>query len=95
MHVITQARIWEAKRTWPHAADALDARYRLIRSSEPRDFAQMKALFSATDKVGRLHVFDIGGKKLSLISVVQYKYKKIYIQAIMDHATYDKGKWKG
>lgn len=94
MHVITQARIWEAKRTWPRAADALDAWYRLMKISEPSDFAQMKALFPATDKVGRLHVFDIGGNKLRLVAVVQYKFKKIYIQAIMDHVTYDKGKWK-
>lgn len=94
MHIITQARIWEAKRTWPRAADALDVWYRLMKSSDPRDFTQMKDLFPATDKVGRLHVFDIGGNKLRLVAIVQYKFKKVYIQAIMDHAEYDRGKWK-
>ncbi|EIZ83535.1 Ygjn protein [Methylobacterium sp. GXF4] len=94
MHIITQARIWAAKKRWPQAASALDAWYRLMKMSEPSDFAGMKALFPATDKVGRFHVFDIGGNKIRLIAVVQYKFKKVYIQAIMDHAEYDTGRWK-
>ncbi|RVU13882.1 type II toxin-antitoxin system HigB family toxin [Methylobacterium oryzihabitans] len=94
MPVVTQARVWEAKERWPHAANALDAWYRLIKASEPSDFSSMKALFPATDKVGRFHVFDIGGNKIRLIAAVNYKFKKIYIQSIMDHSEYDKGKWR-
>ncbi|AWN54747.1 type II toxin-antitoxin system HigB family toxin [Methylobacterium sp. 17Sr1-1] len=94
MHVITQARIWEAKQRWPQAANALDAWYRLIKASAPADFAGMKALFPAIDKVGRFHVFDIGGNKLRLIAIVNYRFGKIYIQGIMDHSQYDKGKWR-
>lgn len=59
------------------------------------DFADMKSLFPATDKVGQHHVFDIGSNKIRLIAVVHYKFKKVYIQRIMDHAEYDKGVWKG
>ncbi|PMR70290.1 type II toxin-antitoxin system HigB family toxin [Halomonas heilongjiangensis] len=94
MHIITQKRIWEAKRKWPQTASALDAWYRLMKASEPAGFAEMKALFPATDKVGRQHVFDIGGNKIRLIAVVHYRYKKIYIQHVLDHAEYDKGTWK-
>jgi len=54
----------------------------------------MKSVFPAVDKVGRHHVFDIGGNKLRLIAVVHYRFRKIYIQQVMDHAEYDKGKWK-
>jgi mRNA interferase HigB len=94
MHIITQKRIWEAKARWPHAATALDTWYRLIKASEPADFASMKSVFPAVDKVGRHHVFDIGGNKLRLIAVVHYRFRKIYIQQVMDHTEYDKGKWK-
>ena len=94
VHVITQARIWEAKAIWPNAASALDAWYRLMKAVEPTDFAAMKSLFPATDKVGRFHVFDIGGNKIRLIAIVQYKFKKLYIQSIMDHTEYGKGKWR-
>ncbi|WP_315855743.1 type II toxin-antitoxin system HigB family toxin [Rhizobium leguminosarum] len=86
---------WEAKDRWPQTANALDTWYRLMKSSEPTDFADMKSLFPATDKVGQHHVFDIGGNKLRLIAVVHYKFSKVYIERIMDHAEYDKGAWKG
>ena len=94
MHVITQQRIWEAKETWPHAASALDTWYRLMKSAKPTDFADMKSIFPATDKVDDFHVFDIGGNKIRLIAIVHYNYHKIYIQKIMDHDEYSKGKWK-
>ena len=94
MHVITQKRIWEAKQKWPQAASALDAWYRLMKSSEPGSFAEMKALFPAIDKVGRQNVFDIGGNKIRLIAVVHYRFKKVYIQHVLDHTEYDRGTWK-
>ena len=94
MHVISEKRIWEAKANWPQAATALDAWYRLAKSGCPHDFAAMKMTFPATDKVGDLHVFDIGGNKLRLIAIVRYRTQRIYIRSILDHAQYTKGKWK-
>lgn len=85
MHVITQKRIWEAKAKWPRAATALEAWYRLIKVSAPQDFAEMKKLFPATDKVGTQHVFDIGGNKLRLIAIAQYRAQKLFIQHVLDH----------
>ena len=94
MHVITEKRIWEAKAQWPHSATALDQWYRLVKRNNPRDFAQLKAMFQATDRVGPLHVFDIGGNKLRLIAVVHFKAQRLYIKQVLDHRDYDKGKWK-
>ncbi len=94
MHVITQKRIWEAQAKWPHATTALETLYRLIKASAPKDFAEMKRLFPATDKLGTQHVFDIGGNKLRLIAIVQYRAQKLYIQHVLDHGEYDKGKWR-
>jgi len=94
MHVITQKRIWEAKAKWPQSANALDAWYRLISRLAPRDFAEMKQTFPSVDKVADKHVFDIGGNKLRLIAVVDYRYRKVFIQAILDHNMYDRNQWK-
>ncbi|WP_416427207.1 type II toxin-antitoxin system HigB family toxin [Pseudomonas sp. App30] len=94
MHVISEKRIWEAKARWPRGANALDAWYRIAKSVRPPDFAAMKQIFPATDKVGDLHVFDIGGNKLRLIAVVRYRSQRLYIRSILDHAQYMKGKWK-
>ncbi|WP_275288167.1 type II toxin-antitoxin system HigB family toxin [Halomonas elongata] len=94
MHIITQKRIWEAMEQWSQTATALEAWYRVMKASEPGDFAAMKRIFPATDKVGCHHVFDIGGNKVRLIAVVHYRAKRVYIRAILDHRGYDKGKWK-
>lgn len=54
----------------------------------------MRALFLAVDKVGRFHVFDIGGNKLRLIALVRYGVQRLYIRHVLDHQEYDKGRWK-
>lgn len=79
---------------WPQAATALEAWYRLMKSSEPRDFAAMTGIFPATDKVGSHHVFNIGGNKIRLIAIIHYQAKRVYIREVLDHDDYDKGKWK-
>jgi mRNA interferase HigB len=94
MHVITEKRIREAKAKWPQAANALDHCYQLAKGSTPADFATMKALFPAIDKVGEFHVFDIGGNKLRLIAFVRSRSQKLYIKHLLDHREYDRGKWK-
>ena len=94
MHVITEKRIPETKVKWPMTASALDHWYHLAKGSKPHDFAAMKALFPAIDKVGELHVFDIGGNKLRLIAYVRYRSQKLYIKHVLDHREYERGKWK-
>lgn len=74
------------RRVLVRAATALEAWY------PPQDFTELKRLFPATDKVGPQHVFDIGGNKLRLIAIVQYRAQKLFIQHVLDHAEYDKGK---
>jgi mRNA interferase HigB len=76
------------------AANALDHWYQLAKGSKPPDFAAMRATFPAVDKVGELHVFDIGGNKLRLIAFVRYRSQKLYIKHVLDHREYDRGKWK-
>lgn len=94
VHIISEKRIWEAKAQWPQTATALDAWYRLMKRSRPSDFAKLKVLFPAVDKVGPMHVFDIGGNKLRLIAVINYSSHTLFIKHILDHPQYDKARWK-
>jgi len=94
MRVISEKRIWEAKEKWPQSATALDQWYRIMKRNFPKDFAAMKAMFPAAEKVGEFHVFDIGGNKLRLIAVVEYRAQRVYIKHLLDHRDYEKDKWK-
>ncbi|MCF6766219.1 type II toxin-antitoxin system HigB family toxin [Thiotrichales bacterium 19S3-7] len=93
MHVITQKRIWDAKVLYPTVSNALDGWYRIIKSNDFLSFNHIKKVFPSVDKVGKYHVFDIGGNKLRLIAVIDYKFKKLFIREILAHSEYDKNKW--
>ena len=42
--------------------------------------------FGPVDKVGNVHVFNIGGNKYRLVVSMAYTTQRCYIQAIMTHA---------
>ena len=90
MHIISQKRIKEAVETHPSIAGALKAWLKLMRIHNPANFSELKRLVNSVDKVGRFHIFDIGGNKLRLITIVDYQYHKIFIREILTHQEYDK-----
>lgn len=94
MHVISHSKVLEAIKKYPQAETALDGWYRVIKANDLKDFSNTKRLFPAVDKVGKFHVFDIGGNKIRLIAVVMYQAKRVYIRHILTHKEYDKGQWK-
>ena len=94
MRVISAKQIRNAKEKWPYSATALDEWYRKVKVISPEDFAALKAVFPAVDKVGSLHVFNIGGNKLRLIALVRFRVQRLYSRNVLDHREYDKGKWK-
>jgi mRNA interferase HigB len=94
MRVISAKQIRNAKEKWPHSATALDEWYRKAKVISPEDFAALRSVFPAVDKVGSLHVFNIAGNKLRLIAAVRYRMQRLYIRYVLDHREYDKGKWK-
>ena len=95
MHILSHGVIIKAMARWPEAQSALDGWYRLMKACEPGNFAELKALFPAVDKVGPYHVFDIGGNKIRLIAVVRFQGKKVFICHILSHKEYDRNQWKG
>lgn len=94
MHIITQTRIWEAKKEYPESANAIDGWYRVIKKNQFNNFSELKKSFNSVDKVGDAYVFDIGGNKLRLIAVIHFQRQKLYIRHILTHNEYSKGKWR-
>ena len=94
MHIITQKRIWEAKKKHPESANALDGWYRIIKKNQFITFAELKKSFNSVDKVKDVYIFDIGGNKLRLIATIHFQRQKVYIRDILTHKEYDKNNWK-
>lgn len=62
----------------------------------------VRADFPHADAVDLFTVFNIGGNKYRLVSVIKYRWQNVlstlapvvYIRYILTHAEYDEGKWK-
>ncbi len=73
-----------ALENWATAVDAADW-------NNP---AQLKKTFASASFVEGKTVFNIGGNKYRLISLVNYALKTVLITHVLTHKEYDKDKWK-
>jgi mRNA interferase HigB len=94
MHIITQKRIWVAAAQYQDCASALDAWYRAMKIGEFTTFAELRKTFASVDRVGKLHVFNVGGNKLRIICALHFNTGKVFIRAVLNHTEYDRDAWK-
>jgi len=94
MHIITRKRLNEFAATHPDSKSALQQWYKRIKENSFQTFVELREVFPAADQVGKLTVFNIGGNKVRLITVIHYNRQKVYIRAVLSHSEYDEGKWK-
>lgn len=94
MHVITRKRLNEFAEVHPETRNALAVWYGMMKRQDFSSIEEIRQLFPAADKVGKLTVFNIGGNKARLIAAIHYNRKKIYIRAVLTHTEYDEGRWK-
>jgi mRNA interferase HigB len=94
VHVITRKRLNEFADEYPEAKAGLTHWYSLVKHHNFSNFAEIRAMFSSADQVGKLTVFNIGGNKVRLIAAIHYNRKKVYIRAVLTHAEYDEDRWK-
>jgi mRNA interferase HigB len=82
-----------------HAA-AFEAWFKLARKAHWQNFQDVRALFGQTDvardtRSGRTAtIFDLGGNKYRIITLMDYLRQTVLITHVMTHAEYDKNKWK-
>ncbi|HSI61100.1 MAG TPA: type II toxin-antitoxin system HigB family toxin [Ideonella sp.] len=58
------------------------------------NFADLRAVFPAVDKVGERFVFNIGGNKYRLVAGIDFSRGIVWVKAVLTHSQYDKGAWK-
>ena len=94
MHVISKRALREFWEDNPKARVPLEEWYRVVRVAEWETFADVRETFNSADKVGEFIVFNIGGNKYRLITVIHFDRQKVYVRHVLTHSEYDKGKWK-
>lgn len=73
--------------------------FKLARKARWHSFADTKATFGQTDvatgDAGRTAtIFDAGGNKYRIVAHIDYARQTVKIEAVMDHAEYDRNLWK-
>lgn len=76
------------------AAQPLQDFRRKIEKGSFGNFAELRAVFPAVDKVGGRFVFNIGGNKFRLVAGIDFARQMLWVKAVLTHGDYDKGAWK-
>ena len=94
MHVISNKRLVAFSKTNPDSEVQLQTWRKLLESSSPQNFADLRRIFGSVDVVGKFHVFDIRGNKYRIVCGINFQAQRCFIKDVMTHAEYDRGKWK-
>lgn len=94
VRIISKAAITEFSMTHKDALESLLHWHGITKRAAWKHLADVRADFPHADAVDTFTVFNIGGNKYRLISVIKYRWQIVYIRHILTHAEYDKGKWK-
>jgi mRNA interferase HigB len=87
-------RLFEFAKQHPNIKSALERWRGIVEEADWKDPAEMRSTFRSADIVGERTVFNVGGNKCRLISLVNYSKGRLLIQHVLSHAEYDKGDWK-
>jgi mRNA interferase HigB len=93
MHVISKKKLRDFWVRHPESRTALAAWYKIVRASNYHAFHELRTAFPRADKVGEKIVFDIGGNKYRLITVIHFNRLKVYVRHVLTHRDYDRGEW--
>ena len=92
MRVISNKALTDFSLRHPQAETPLQVWRKIIESRTFDNFAELKKAFNATDKAGDFHVFDVGGNKYRIITLINFNSQKLHIRYVFTHREYDK--WK-
>jgi mRNA interferase HigB len=103
LNVISRKKLrafYESKPEFKKHAQAFEDWFKLACKAEWHSFQEAKATFAQTDiapdtaSKKTATIFDIGGNKYRIITLIDYLRQTVLITHVMTHARYDKNKWK-
>lgn len=91
MRIFTEQTLKEYSEQHPEAKTALQEWVTIVKKSDWKCFADVKATFNSVDNAGNQHyVFNIKGNSFRLVAVIKFTIKFVYVRFIGTHSEYDK-----
>ena len=79
----------------PEARGPLAAWFRVLEGNEFRDFHSIRRTFRTADYVAPFTVFDVGGNRYRVVTVIHYNRRRVYIRRVLTHSEYDRWSARG
>ncbi len=94
MHIISRKALKDFWDEYPDSEVPLLTWFKIVRASKYVSFNQLRLTFKTADKVGDKIVFNIGGNKYRLVTVIHFNHGRVYVRYVLTHQEYDKGGWR-
>ncbi len=96
MRVQNKEKLDFFRRKHPSIASALNRWVNIVEAAAWKSPVDVKSTFGVNvDFVGKQVVFDVGGNKARIVAKVVYGILQLVnVTHVLDHAEYDKKKWK-
>lgn len=76
------------------AEGILEEWYRTVLHTDWETFADVRKTYKSADPVDHFIVFNVGGHRLRVITVINFVASIVYIRNVLTHKDYDKDHWK-
>jgi mRNA interferase HigB len=94
MRVISKQPIREFWQRHPESKSAMEEWFRNASRLTAESFPELRRTFGSADYVDGYTLFDVGGNKYRIATVIHYDKQRIYVRQVMIHAEYDKNHWR-
>ncbi len=94
MRIRGSDKLAEFAKAYDDAKTALNSWQTTVEAGDWKNPADLKRTFASASFVEGKTVFNIGGNKYRLISVINYELKTVLVTHVLTHKEYDKDKWK-
>jgi mRNA interferase HigB len=94
VRVLGERKLFEFANKFSDARSPLRNWQTVIRAGSWKNPAELKSTFGSVSFVEDRTVFNIGGRKFRLISVIDYALQTALVTHVLTHKEYDKGGWK-
>ncbi len=94
MRVISKRPIREFCECHPESKSTLEEWFHKVSRLTATSFSELRKTFGSADYVDGYTLFDVGGNKYRIASVIHYDKQRLYVRQVMTHAEYDRDDWR-
>jgi mRNA interferase HigB len=90
VHVISKRPLREFWEKHNQAKEPLDAWYRAVSRAAWKTFRDLRQSYASADIAGQFTIFDIGGNRWRVITVIHYDRQMVYVRNVFTHDDYSR-----